>query len=166
MTTDKHGKDAWLNRVLKEFEGPLIGYAMKITKDRESAQDVVQETFLKLLDQPRSKVEDRLAPWLFTVCRNRALDTLRKGKRMTSVDHQTVISADPAPFQKTEQKEESQHVMTLVGHLPKNQQEVLRLKFQSGLSYREISEVLGLSVSNVGFLIHSALKTLRQQVKA
>ncbi|MDF1661621.1 MAG: sigma-70 family RNA polymerase sigma factor [Planctomycetota bacterium] len=165
MTTDKHGRNAWLKEALEKFEGPLIGYAMKITGDRESAQDAVQETFLKLLDQPRSKVEDRLAPWLFTVCRNRALDTLRKGKRMKSVEQQSILSAEPAPFHKTEQEEETHHVMTLVGHLPKNQQEVLRLKFQSGLSYREISEVLGLTVSNVGVLIHTALKTLRQQVK-
>ena len=50
--------------------------------------------------------------------------------------------------------------------MPANQQEVVHLKFQSGLSYREISDVTGLSVSNVGFLLHTALARLREQVAA
>ena len=48
--------------------------------------------------------------------------------------------------------------------LPANQQEVIRLKFQHGLSYKQIAEVTQLSVSNVGFLIHAGLKTLRQRL--
>jgi RNA polymerase sigma-70 factor (ECF subfamily) len=48
--------------------------------------------------------------------------------------------------------------------LPDNQQEVIRLKVQNGLSYREISEVTGLSVSNVGFLLHKGIKTIREKM--
>ena len=55
-------------------------------------------------------------------------------------------------------------MLALVGDLPENQREVLRLKFQCGLKYREISEVTGLSVSNVGFLIHTAISTLRKDL--
>jgi DNA-directed RNA polymerase specialized sigma24 family protein len=50
--------------------------------------------------------------------------------------------------------------------LPKNQREVLRLKFQCDLSYKEISAVTQLSVTNVGFLIHTAIKTLRKELLA
>jgi RNA polymerase sigma-70 factor (ECF subfamily) len=48
--------------------------------------------------------------------------------------------------------------------LPPNQREVIRLKFQNGFSYREISRISGHSVSNVGFLIHTGMKTLRQRL--
>jgi len=50
--------------------------------------------------------------------------------------------------------------------LPLNQQEVVRLKFQNDLSYQEISRITKLSVSNVGFLIHTAIKTIRRKLKA
>ena len=55
--------------------------------------------------------------------------------------------------------------MMLAG-LPDNQQEVVRLKFQDGLSYKEIAGVTGLTVSNVGFLIHTAIHTLRREFAA
>jgi RNA polymerase sigma factor (sigma-70 family) len=55
-------------------------------------------------------------------------------------------------------------VFQLLDSLPKNQREVVYLKFQCDLSYKEISEVTRLTVSNVGFLIHTALKNIRKQV--
>ena len=56
-------------------------------------------------------------------------------------------------------------VLKILDTLPANQQEVLRLKFQGDLSYQEISRVTRLSVSNVGFLIHAGLKTIRERVR-
>jgi RNA polymerase sigma factor (sigma-70 family) len=64
-----------------------------------------------------------------------------------------------------EQREASNEVLQLLGTLSKNQQEVVRLKFQNGLSYQEISDITNLTVSNVGVLIHTALKTLRQKMQ-
>ena len=63
-----------------------------------------------------------------------------------------------------EQSETVSRVLELLDTLPENQQEVVRLKFQNGLSYREISEVTQLSVTNVGYLLHTAIKALRQQM--
>ncbi len=74
----------------------------------------------------------------------------------------TQESRGPAPPDVLERKESESQVMTAVGTLPENQQEVIRLKFQHGLSYREISRVTKLSESNVGFLLHTGLKALRQ----
>ena len=52
-------------------------------------------------------------------------------------------------------------VLRLLEELPPRQREVIRLKFHGGLSYRQIGEVMGLTVSHVGVLIHTALKTIR-----
>jgi RNA polymerase sigma-70 factor (ECF subfamily) len=60
-----------------------------------------------------------------------------------------------------ERRDSAGQVMEMLDRLPANQQETIRLKFQNGLSYREISAVTGLSVSHVGVLIHTGLKTLR-----
>jgi RNA polymerase sigma factor (sigma-70 family) len=57
-------------------------------------------------------------------------------------------------------------VLKLIGRLPHNQQEVVRLKFQNGFSYQEISRITSLSVGNVGFILHTALKALRSELAA
>ena len=57
-------------------------------------------------------------------------------------------------------------MLRLIGQLPHNQQEVVRLKFQNGFSYREIARITELSVTNVGFLIHTAVTRLRRDFAA
>src|SRR3979409_1651602 len=75
-------------------------YAAGLLGAPEAARDVVQETFLRLCVQDRAEIESRLAEWLFTVCRNRALDVLRKERRMTRLSDEQVhrhASPDPGP---------------------------------------------------------------------
>ncbi len=64
-----------------------------------------------------------------------------------------------------EKEEQLSDVLKILNTLPANQQEVLRLKFQGDLSYGEISRITNLSVSNVGFLIHTGIKTIRERVR-
>ena len=68
----------------------------------------------------------------------------------------------PSPSASLEAEEKSEHLERILEKLPYNQQEVLRLKFLHEMSYREISSITELSESNVGFLIHTGIKTLRQ----
>jgi RNA polymerase sigma-70 factor (ECF subfamily) len=158
----------WLRSVVARYEGPLVRYAARITGDAERARDVVQDTFLRLCEQDRAELDGRLAQWLYTVCRRRALDVRRKEHRMqATIPERLDLTSDSRNGQAdaAEQQEQHQAVLALLAGLPENQQEVVRLKFQSGLSYREISGVTGLSVSNVGYLLHVALKTVRQQLQ-
>ena len=71
-------------------------------------------------------------------------------------------SEEPGPVASLQQKEAAACLGALLEHLPENQREVIRLRFQCDLSYREISEITQLGVGNVGFLIHTGLKKLRQ----
>ncbi len=75
-------------------------------------------------------------------------------------------SPAPSPAQEAEGRDTHRRVLQELAGLPRNQQEVVRLKFQNGLSYEEISHVTQLTVSHVGFLIHTAVKTLRQRLRA
>ena len=160
-------KSDWIKTALREHEGPLMRYATQITGDVDRARDVVQDTFLRLCAEDQARLDGHLAQWLFTVCRHRALDVQRKEKRMKPLDDLELASRpgrEMSPAAQAEQNESAGRVERLVKHLPPNQQEVVRLKFQSGLSYKEISGITKLSVTKVGFLIHTALKTLRQQM--
>ena len=153
-----------LTVLLRRFELPLLQYTTRILGDRDRARDVVQETFVELQRSPRRQLDQAPAKWLFTVCRNRALNICRKEKRMTYLDEEILEkyeSQDPAPNERIEREEASGFLLEIVATLPPRQQEVLQLKFQNDLSYQEISEITRLSVSHVGVLIHTALKTLR-----
>ncbi len=153
-----------LNALLRRFELPLLQYATRILGDRDRARDVVQETFVELQCDQRRQTDSAPAKWLFTVCRNRALNICRKEKRMTYLDDEILErqeSHDPAPNERIEREEAKGFLLRIVATLPPRQQEVLQLKFQNDLSYQEIAEITRLSVSHVGVLIHTALKTLR-----
>jgi RNA polymerase sigma-70 factor (ECF subfamily) len=158
---------AWVLDALERHGPALTRYAASITGDEDAARDVVQDTFLRLCHQSPVRLDGRLAEWLYTVCRNRALDMQRKNQRLAPCTEEDFAEPDsaPSPAALAESHDTVQLALALLSSLPPRQQELLRLKFQAGLSYEEISHVTQLSVSNVGFLLHTALKTLRQRLQ-
>jgi RNA polymerase sigma-70 factor (ECF subfamily) len=150
-----------------------MGYATHLLGDRDRASDVVQDTFVRLCRQPRNEVESRVNAWLFRVCRNRALDVLKKEGRMKTMSDRAVAThaanqsnQDSNPQAIALQREQADKAGSLLSNLPENQREVIRLKVQGDLTYREISELTGLSISNVGYLLHTGLKAIRTNLAA
>jgi RNA polymerase sigma factor (sigma-70 family) len=177
--------------LLERYERPLIRYAQSIVGDLESARDVVQDTFIRYVRITAGGEEDamqaanttnddaeapaRTAPppldtgdarhveaWLFTVARNRSLDYVRKHSRIIPMpvmeDRQ---SEEQGPDEALASRDAAEWLLKLLDSLTPNQREVIRLKFQNDLSYQEIAGITGLSVTNVGFLLHIGLKKLR-----
>ncbi|MBC8372750.1 MAG: sigma-70 family RNA polymerase sigma factor [Planctomycetes bacterium] len=158
----------WMRAVMDRHEGPLLRYAARILGDLERGRDVVQEAFLKLWKSDRFGVDDNVAQWLFAVCRNGAVDVLRKEKRMIGLSDEfqkTQPAPGSGPQAIAEKLEAAGQVKVAVSQLPENQQEVLRLKFQNGFTYKQIARITGLSVSGVGFHIHTAMQALRRKFK-
>ena len=153
-----------VERAISEYESALIGYAKTIVHDLDRARDVVQDTFIRLYQQDAGKVSTGLKSWLFTVCRNRALDILRKEKRMVAMEDDVLVSRDSgeaSPYQTVADNERVELVKSYIARLPKNQAIVILLKFEKGYTYQEISAETGLSQGNVSFLIHTGMKRLR-----
>ena len=158
----------WLAGLIRQNEQRLVRYAASLVKDSERARDVVQDAVYQLLRQKDGVPPKAAMSWLYRACRHRAIDLLRKEDRMRSIDREWVekeASPRPGPSRAAERKEAHQDLQRLLGGLPPKQREVLRLRFQGGLSYREISEVSGHSVSHVGVLLHEALRDLRGRLK-
>jgi RNA polymerase sigma factor (sigma-70 family) len=158
-------REQFVERALAEYESPLVGYAYGFVHDLERARDIVQDTFIRLCQQDVAKVKDGLKTWLFTVCRNRALDVLRKESRVSPLedDHLKRRATEaPSPDESLDQSERLASVMRYLDRLSENQRTVILMKFRDGLSYHEICETTGLSSGNVGFLIHAGLKRLRE----
>ncbi len=167
MDETGNGRAHWVTDALATHEGALVAYASRMTKDVHAARDVVQEAFLRLCREDRAEVEPHVKAWLYAVCRRLAIDALRKERRMdpageTAIEERAGRGIDPAGA--AEARDDAARALRLLAELPENQRDVLDLKFRHGLMYREIAEVTGLSPGNVGFLVHTGLKTLRARM--
>jgi RNA polymerase sigma-70 factor (ECF subfamily) len=167
MTVDQPGdQQDWVRQLVRQHQSPLIRYARSIIRDEHAAKDIVQDTFLKLCRQSPQRLSGREAAWLFRVCHNSALNRLRKERRMStntkSSEHATA-SGDPSDASVA--AEDHRRVLRLIDQLPPKQRQVIRLRFHAGLAYREISDATGISQGNVGYLLHTALGKLREQMQ-
>jgi RNA polymerase sigma-70 factor (ECF subfamily) len=156
---DETSKSRWIVEALELHEGSLIRYASWILGNVECAREIVQETFLRLCKEEPSAVSGHLAQWLFTVCRNLAFETRKKEARMAPLGD---VDIGVAPD--LEERQTASQIFRIIETLPTNQREVIYLKFHCDLSYKEISSITKLSVSNVGFLIHTAVRAIRKQL--
>lgn len=160
---------AWIAEALDRYEKPLLRYAAWLLEDRERARDVVQDVFLRLCKENRDRVADHVAEWLFTVCRNRAMDVREHESRRRRLDETHLIQVSDIegsyPGDSAERRQLLRQILTMIDALPANQREALFLRFREGFSYKEISQLTGLSIGNVGFLIHTAVHTIRERVQ-
>ncbi len=157
----------WVAATLERYERPLVRYTARITGDTERARDVVQDAFMRLCAAERAAVEGREAGWLYTVCRNRALDVRRKEGRMDSLPEEKVArihSDSPGPGDQAALRQQHRRVLDAIGELPDDQKEAFRLKFQDQLSYREISQVMGVSLGTVSALITRGMADVRRRL--
>jgi RNA polymerase sigma-70 factor (ECF subfamily) len=153
--------DDWITTAVSRYEAPLRLYATRLLGDADRAGDMVQDAFLQLCRQPRAEVEPKLGPWLFAVVRRRVVDLVRKEHRMTALDELPLPAREMGPADRAETNDSARKLLVKLHDLPAKQHEAVRLKFQNQFSYREIAEVMGLSESHVGVLLHQALKSLR-----
>src|SRR5438876_7565925 len=83
-----------IEMLMRRFETPLLQFATRITGDRERARDIVQETFVKYQRNGAASHAEEPATWLFTVCRNGALNVCRKERRMIYLDEELIESRE------------------------------------------------------------------------
>ena len=162
MDTDR---DAWLRATIAVYQTPLTRYATRVLGDGDRARDVVQDTFVALCRAERNQVEDKLQSWLYTVCRNRALDICRREGRLEELDADAALGTDTPINELLEQQQLLTKIFERLKKLSPQQKEVVTLRYRFGLSYREISERTGLSISSVGVTMHKAIAALRRELK-
>jgi RNA polymerase sigma factor (sigma-70 family) len=166
MSESDMTREQWVSLAMEKYESMLLSYAYNIVGEYERAQDVVQDTFLKLCKEDMSSLT-YLRAWLFKVCRNRALEIIRKERKMQPLDSEYIEkkpSDTRSPYDEVELSDQFSRVLSLLDGIPEKHKEVICLKFQSNLSYQEISEVADITISNVGVILHTALRTIRTQM--
>jgi RNA polymerase sigma factor (sigma-70 family) len=153
-----------LRQAFEADESPLLRYAHGLVGQRETAQDLVQEAFLKL----HAHWDDVTNPraWLFRCIRNLSLNHLRDHRRETSIDSAHDWQSDsPDPEQTLGRLEAIGTLQLLVSELDPADRELVSLKYHENLKYEQISERTGLSVGNVGYKLHHALKKLADSLR-
>jgi RNA polymerase sigma-70 factor (ECF subfamily) len=160
-----------IEQLFAALESPLLSYALRLLGDRTLAEDSVQEAFMRLHAQFREVREPRR--WLYRTVHNLALNDLRRAGKIISLespmgkgaqDSPETIDPEPLPDEQIIRLEGIGLVRLSLGALDERSRELVRLKFDENLSYKEISERIGLTTGHVGYLLHHALKTIAAEL--
>jgi RNA polymerase sigma-70 factor (ECF subfamily) len=155
----------WLAEILVRYEKPLLKHAYGICSDRELSRDAVQETFFRLIRSRDKGMPENLAAWLFTVCRNVLTDHMRRQRVVQFGWDLPEMESDEtsSPDHQLVRGEREERLVKMVAELPERERELVRLKLQVGLSYKEIEEITGISQGNIGYFLHRAVKELKER---
>lgn len=149
------------------LESPLLSYALRLAGELGAAEDWVQEAFMKLQAQFKEVREPR--HWLYRTVHNLALNYRRQAGKIVTLEvnarDASLPAGDPAdplplPDEQIVRSEGIGLVRLVLETLDERSRELIRLKFNEDLSYKEISERTGLKTGHVGYLLHHALKTM------
>ncbi|MBK1833788.1 RNA polymerase sigma factor [Roseibacillus ishigakijimensis] len=149
-----------MRQLFESEEVPLVRFAYGLLGRREVAEEIVQEGFLALFEN-FDQVENPRA-WLYRAIRNKALNEIRKRQRETLDDTlpEAPDDAGESPDTVLARLEAAGQLQLLIAELAQRDGELLRLKYQEGLGYKEIAERTKMSVGNVGYRLHHLLKSL------
>ena len=172
---DESGSDApgpvSVAELFEALETPLLRYAFKLTQDGDVSQDLVQDAFMKLHAQFDTVQQPR--PWLYRTIHNLAMNHHRSRKKVVPVDFESeeapkdaAANVEPLPDEYLQRMEAFGQARLALKELDQRKREALRLKFEEGLSYKEIAERLKITSGNVGFILHHALKELAKAIQS
>ena len=163
----------FLRTLVAQYQYRLVRYFIYLLGRRDPVDDLVQETWLRVLERGRSyDGQSRFEPWLFTIARNLAIDYMRK-RRTFSLDSNdddeqegvrpSPASDAPSPFALAARTEDAEALAHSLQALEPSYREALVLRFQEDLSLHEISAIVGAPVSTVSSRIYRGLAMLRSQ---
>lgn len=165
-TAGRPGREA-LETIVSTYERPLLVYVTRITGNASIAEDIVQEVFIKLSGHWRGSMEPgpQISAWLYKVAHNEAIDALRRERRRGALHqaHAEAVGETVPPSEgqgRNPLPDEAQRVRDALDALSERERALVVLKVYEERSYKEIAEIAGLSVGNVGFILHMAMKKL------
>ncbi len=159
-----------IEELFTALESPLLSYALRLVGQPSVAEDLVQEAFMKLHEQFAEVREPRR--WLYRTVHNLALNHRRDSAKLVALSPPTpdpsgvsdFSDPQPLPDEQIARLEGIGLVRLSLETLDDRSRELIRLKFNEDLSYKQISERTGLKVGHVGYLLHHALKTIADEL--
>jgi len=171
MLALKGGDQAAFEELYRRYRNRLYAFLIRYTGDPSSAQDLFQETFLRVFrDRARYEPRAAFATWLFTIARNLFLDSVKRaGTPGTFMEPETatlsIPDPTPGPLETLAQEEGEAVLRRAVASLAEEDRAILLLSRFEGMRYAQIGQILGISEGAVKVRAHRALLTLRRMLK-
>jgi RNA polymerase sigma-70 factor (ECF subfamily) len=162
--------------LVEKYQTMIINTCIGFLHNKEDAEDIAQEVFVEVFDSLRKfRNEAKLSTWMYRIAVNKSLNFLRSKKRRQWIQRfedalgmSKTVHSEPLetrhPGVEMETKEEAEMLYTTINSLSKNQRIAFTLNKYEDLSYSEIADVMGVSVSSVESLIHRAKINLQQKL--
>ncbi len=172
VRASKEGDEEAFASLVKKYRVKVFNLAFSLTRDRDTADDLAQEVFIKAyFALPRFELRSEFGTWLYRIAINHVRDFLRKASRMRrlSIDdikESSIPQEDETMKREKEQTEEQRKkiVQRAIQVLPDKHQVILTLRDIQGLSYEEITQILRISPGTVDSRLHRARKLLRKKL--
>ncbi|HKS96240.1 MAG TPA: sigma-70 family RNA polymerase sigma factor [Terriglobia bacterium] len=169
-----------LDRLIEQYHYRLFRYLMYLTGRRETAEDLFQETWIRVIERGHQyDAKWKFEAWLFSIARHLTIDLIRKKSPLagaddldeaggTSVSREAVEATRPmsmSPVELLASREESERVAAALGGLPAAHREVLLLRFQEDMALEEIAQVTGAPLSTVKSRLYRGLEAMRDRLE-
>jgi RNA polymerase sigma-70 factor (ECF subfamily) len=168
------GDHSSLEALIKKHESKIFSYIMLIVKDRHLAEDIFQDTFIKVINTLRAGAyneEGKFLPWVMRIAHNLIIDFFRKSKRMPMVENsedydifETLRIFDQTIEDKMVVEQIHRDVQSLIEYLPEEQKQVLKMRHYSDMSFKDIAEQTNVSINTALGRMRYALINLRKLV--
>ncbi|PLR92539.1 RNA polymerase sigma factor [Bacillus sp. T33-2] len=160
-------KQAYAN-IINKYKNKLYATILRMTKNPQDAQDLVQDAFIKVYHQ-LGKYDEKgsFSSWIYRVAINHCMDEFRKKRykmKQIEMSYEKVVNPDH-PEVIFLKKEKQRQLERLIATLPEDERMIILLRFVNELSYNEISELAGVPLSQVRIKLHRAKNKMRETVK-
>lgn len=138
----------------EQYKTGIFRYILSITHDPHLAEDILQDTFVQLIVGGIRFDPGKEKAWLYKVARNKCFDVLKRNKKQQEI-------SVPSPYV----EDQKWDFIELISPLPAIEQEIVTLKIISGLSHKEISKIVGLTVAGTKKRYERAIQKLRDEME-
>ena len=169
------GDESALKTLITRHEKKVFSYIMISVKNRELAEDIFQDTFIKVINTLRSgnyKEEGKFLQWVMRIANNLKIDYFRKMQRMPVFEgngdfdiFDVIYGTDPSVEQKMITEQIYEELRVLITMLPDEQREVLEMRIYNDISFKDIAEITGVSINTALGRMRYALINLRKIIK-
>ena len=169
------GQESALEILVRRHKNRVFAYILMVVKDKELAEDLFQDTFIKVINTIRSgqyKEEGKFIQWAMRIAHNLIIDYFRKAKRIPIIenrDEYDVFDRVRLPVVSVEEmmitEQIHKDVKRLIEYLPKEQKEILMMRHYADMSFKDIAEVTNVSINTALGRMRYALINLRKLVK-
>ncbi len=165
-----------LQKLIKKYENRLFSYIFMLVKDKQLADDIFQETFIKVINTLKSgryNDEGKFIQWVMRIAHNLVIDHFRKSKKVSYVDNRydesdvfdNLFIADQSVEDKMVLSQIYKDVKNLMNNLADDQREVLYLRCYAGLSFKEIADQTNVSINTALGRMRYALINIRKMIE-